>query len=54
MSARPGRIVRTDQVGIPRPRNIFQIHDDTEFRRLYSDIWNELRLQVEDAKTLRH
>jgi NitT/TauT family transport system ATP-binding protein len=54
MSARPGRIVRTDQVGIPRPRNILQIHDDTEFRRLYSDIWNELRLQVEDAKTLRH
>jgi NitT/TauT family transport system ATP-binding protein len=53
MSARPGRIVRTDRVSIPRPRNIFQIHDNTEFRRLYSDIWNELRVQVQDANTLR-
>ena len=52
MSARPGRIVRTDWVSITRPRNIFQIHDNTEFRRLYSDIWNELRLQVQDANTL--
>jgi NitT/TauT family transport system ATP-binding protein len=53
MSARPGRIVRADRVDIPRPRNIFQIHENTEFRRLYSDIWNELRLQVQDAHTLR-
>ena len=53
MSSRPGRIVRADQVDIPRPRNIFQIHENSEFRRLYSDIWNELRLQVQDAHTLR-
>jgi NitT/TauT family transport system ATP-binding protein len=46
MSARPGRIVRTDVVDIPRPRNIFEIHDDPRFRALYSDLWNELREQV--------
>jgi NitT/TauT family transport system ATP-binding protein len=53
MSARPGRIVRTDRVPIPRPRNIFQIHDNPDFRRLYSDIWNELQVQVQDANTFR-
>lgn len=53
MSARPGRIVRDDRVAIPRPRNIFQIHEDAEFRRLYGEIWNELRQQVQDASTFR-
>jgi NitT/TauT family transport system ATP-binding protein len=49
MSARPGRIVRADPIEIPRPRNVFQIHENLEFRRLYNDIWNELRVQVQDA-----
>jgi NitT/TauT family transport system ATP-binding protein len=46
MSARPGRIVRDDRVNIPRPRDIFHIHDDSEFRRLYDEIWRELEVQV--------
>ena len=54
MSARPGRIVRSDRVNIPRPRDIFQIHENPEFRRLYNEIWNELRLQVRDANALSH
>ncbi len=54
MTARPGRIVRAERVDIPRPRNIFQIHENPEFRRLYSEIWNELRVQVQDASTLAH
>ena len=54
MSARPGRIVRGDEVHIPRPRDIFQIHENPEFRRLYSEIWNELRVQVQDANALSH
>lgn len=49
MSARPGRVVRADAVDIPRPRDVFQIHDDSRFRSLYSDLWNELREQVRDA-----
>jgi NitT/TauT family transport system ATP-binding protein len=53
MSARPGRIVRADQVEISRPRNVFQIHENPEFRRLYSDIWNELRVQVQRANARR-
>jgi NitT/TauT family transport system ATP-binding protein len=46
MSARPGRIVRNDVVEIARPRNIFFLHDQPEFRRLYDLIWNELAAQL--------
>lgn len=46
MSARPGRIVRVADVDIPRPRDIFHIHDNAEFRRLYDEIWRELEVQV--------
>lgn len=49
MSARPGRMVRDDRIGIPRPRDIFHIHDDSEFRRLYDEIWKELEVQVRGA-----
>jgi NitT/TauT family transport system ATP-binding protein len=54
MSARPGRIVRNDPVNIPRPRNVYEIHVNPEFRRLYDEIWNELRVQVQDANAVRH
>jgi len=46
MSARPGRIVRVEDINIPRPRDIFHMHDNVEFRRLYDDIWKELETQV--------
>lgn len=46
MSARPGRIVRVADVTISRPRDIFHIHDNAEFRRLYDEIWLELEVQV--------
>jgi NitT/TauT family transport system ATP-binding protein len=47
MSARPGRIVRVDRVDIPRPRDIFHLHDLPEFRRLYDALWNELAVQLD-------
>jgi ABC-type glutathione transport system ATPase component len=46
MSARPGRIVSVYDVTIPRPRDIYHIHDNAEFRRLYDEIWQELEQQV--------
>lgn len=50
MSARPGRIVRVDSVDIPRPRDIFHIHDNDRFRYLYDQIWRELEVQVRSAR----
>jgi NitT/TauT family transport system ATP-binding protein len=54
MSARPGRIVRIDRVTIPRPRDIFYIHDQPEFRQLYDALWHELAAQLDDFRRLAH
>jgi NitT/TauT family transport system ATP-binding protein len=54
MSARPGRIVRADRVDIPRPRDIFYMHDLPEFRRLYDALWHELAAQLDDFRRHAH
>jgi NitT/TauT family transport system ATP-binding protein len=54
MSARPGRIVRADRVEIPRPRDIFYMHDLPEFRRLYDVLWHELAVQLDDFGRRTH
>jgi ABC-type nitrate/sulfonate/bicarbonate transport system ATPase subunit len=54
MSARPGRIVRADRVDIPRPRDIFHLHDLPEFRRLYDALWNELAVQLDGFDRSAH
>lgn len=46
LSARPGRIIRVDKVLMSRPRDVFRMHDSTEFRALYDAIWVELERQV--------
>ena len=48
MSARPGRMVRVDTVRIPRPRDVFFIHQNPEFRELHDAIWKELAAQIHD------
>ncbi len=48
MSARPGRIVRDDKVEISRPRDVFFIQSDPQFRRLYDEIWQDLAAQVHE------
>ena len=46
LSARPGRVARIDEVPLQRPRDVFHMHDSTEFRALYDTIWTELERQV--------
>jgi NitT/TauT family transport system ATP-binding protein len=47
LSARPGRIIRIDEVAMPRPRDVFRMHDSDAFRALYDAIWVELERQVQ-------
>ena len=46
MSSRPGRIKFIETVAIPRPRDVFQIHESPEFRSAYERLWHELRPEV--------
>jgi NitT/TauT family transport system ATP-binding protein len=46
LSARPGRVARIETVPLPRPRDVFKIHDSPEFRDLYDKLWLELERQV--------
>src|SRR5262245_3556418 len=50
LSARPGRVIRVDKVAMPRPRDIFRMHDNSDFRALYGAIWVQLEREVRDAK----
>jgi NitT/TauT family transport system ATP-binding protein len=42
MSARPGRIVETVPVDLPRPRDIYSISTDPQFRAIYDKLWDRL------------
>ena len=53
LSSRPGRIIRVDKVTMPRPRDVFRMHDSTDFRALYDAIWVELERQVREQKVDR-
>jgi NitT/TauT family transport system ATP-binding protein len=46
LSARPGCVARIETVPLPRPRDVFKIHDSPEFRDLYDKLWLELERQV--------
>ncbi len=46
LSRRPGRVIRVDKVGMSRPRDVFRMHDDSDFRGLYDTIWMELEREV--------
>lgn len=46
MSSRPGRIKSIETISIPRPRDVFQIHESGEFRAAYERLWQQLRPEV--------
>jgi NitT/TauT family transport system ATP-binding protein len=49
MTARPGRIKSICPVQIARPRDLFHIHDDEQFRRTYDRLWEDLESEVRKA-----
>jgi len=46
MSSRPGKIKSIETIAIPRPRDVFQIHESREFCAAYERLWQQLRPEV--------
>ncbi len=42
----PGRIKEIREVRIPRPRDVFHIHESPGFSDIYDAIWNDLRDEI--------
>ena len=49
MTARPGRIKRVCPVPLKRPRDLFHLHDDEQFRVTYDTLWDDLAAEVRRA-----
>ncbi len=49
MSARPGCVREIVPVGLPRPRDIFTIHTNPQFRSIYDRIWLQLAAEMKEA-----
>jgi NitT/TauT family transport system ATP-binding protein len=47
MTSRPGRIKSIENVTIPRPRDVFKIHESEQFRFVYERLWQQLRPEVQ-------
>jgi NitT/TauT family transport system ATP-binding protein len=50
MSSRPGKIKSIENVSIPRPRDVFKIHESQQFRAVYERLWQQLRPEVKLAE----
>jgi NitT/TauT family transport system ATP-binding protein len=49
MTARPGRVKRICPVPLKRPRDLFHLHDDEQFRATYDTLWDDLEEEVVKA-----
>ncbi len=46
MTRRPGRIKAVFDVRLPRPRDVFTIHESKEFHDIYREIWHTFRSEI--------
>jgi len=51
MTSRPGKVKLIANVPIARPRDVYRIHESSEFRNTYEALWRELRPEVKLAET---
>jgi NitT/TauT family transport system ATP-binding protein len=45
-TGRPGTVKRIFDVPLPRPRNVFEIHNEKGFTDLYHEIWQSFRSEI--------
>lgn len=50
MSASPGQIKNIYEVGIPRPRDVYRIHEHQQFLTLYDSLWSDIRAEMQPAE----
>ena len=43
---RPGTVKRVFDVPLPRPRNVFEIHNERGFTELYHEIWGHFKSEI--------
>lgn len=48
-SSRPGRIKSVYEVTLPRPRDVFRIHEVPGFSELHDNLWADIRAEIEGA-----
>src|SRR5205807_7123829 len=53
MTSRPGKVKSVTGVPIPRPRDVYQIHESPAFRSTHETLWRELRPEVSLAESWR-
>jgi NitT/TauT family transport system ATP-binding protein len=45
-TGRPGTVKRIFDVPLPRPRNVFEIHNERGFNDLYHEIWDHFKMEI--------
>jgi NitT/TauT family transport system ATP-binding protein len=45
-TGRPGTVKRIFDVPLPRPRNVFEIHNEKGFNDLYHEIWGHFKTEI--------
>jgi NitT/TauT family transport system ATP-binding protein len=45
-TGRPGTVKRIFDVPLPRPRNVFEIHNERGFNDLYHEIWDHFKTEI--------
>ncbi|HEV2781068.1 MAG TPA: ABC transporter ATP-binding protein [Actinophytocola sp.] len=48
-TGRPGRIKREHVVDLPRPRDVYRIHELDRFKELYDALWTDIREEIAAA-----
>ena len=46
LTARPGRVKVVQEIDLPRPRDVFQVHFTPEFGRLFERLWGALEEDI--------
>jgi NitT/TauT family transport system ATP-binding protein len=53
-TGRPGRIKREHVVDLPRPRDVYHIHELDRFQELHNALWNDIRDEIADRTDRPH